>query len=194
MARRNTKLTLLRLLVGLLWWGTSLGLPLSLFAWSLGLGGFSWSLPVHVQLLGAGATPAGLSAELSNLSADLTIQSLADVPSPLLALGLVAFGLVLVVLWNLRAIVRSLGEEPFEARNPTRLRRIAGAVVLLGILGPLGPIAGAPLVQRVAVPGVSVYAGLDVDLSFVFFAALLLVLAEVFAHGHALEEESSLTV
>jgi Protein of unknown function (DUF2975) len=114
------------------------------------------------------------------------------------AMLLVQLTLLLAVLWLLRAIVRSVSlGVPFGAGTVTRLRAIAG-VLIIG--GPLAEAVDEGLrtalfgrLSEAQQAGVGT-AGYTIPGNLILAGLGALVLAEVFAHGLSLREDVEATI
>lgn len=107
-----------------------------------------------------------------------------------------AGGLIVLFLHNLRRIFQRVRDGmPFDAANAMRLRRLGRVLLALALLN-----GAARLVLTLAVRGnlsagnVIVPASLDIDMSLVIVALVLIALAEIFRRGADLEAEQSLVV
>lgn len=107
-----------------------------------------------------------------------------------------AGGLMMLFLHHLRRIFQRVRDgTPFDAANAMRLRRLGMVLLALALLN-----GAAKLVLTLAVRGnlsdgnVIVPATLDIDMSLVLVALVLLALAAIFRRGADLEAEQSLVV
>jgi len=114
--------------------------------------------------------------------------------SALLLIIMLAF--VALVLWQLRAVFRTLRDgQPFVPANATRIRRIAWALIF-------GELARASLVyfasdyamMHFTADGLRFEARPDLSLFTIVCGMIVLVIAEVFRVGTRLDEDQSLTV
>ena len=186
-----------------LWWllAAGGGLVVALLAvLAVRTGRARMSLPVAFtpapgdHALGVG--PAAGGADLGGVSGTITLAA-----PPLLilaALAVVVAGvlLVLVVIWQLRGLLAALAAgRPFTARSAHRIRIIA-AVVGIGELGRAGVVwaAGWWLRGNVSVSGLAVTPSFSLNWEVLVLAALLWLLAEVFAMGTRLQHDHDLTI
>ena len=108
----------------------------------------------------------------------------------------VMLGLVLWILAELAALCRSVRDgQPFAARNATRIRRLALAVVL-GEVSRAAVVyaANAYVAAQFAADHLRFTARPRLNAFVIVSALILLVLAEVFRTGTQLDEDQSLTV
>ncbi len=105
-------------------------------------------------------------------------------------------GLVLAMLHQLRQLFRSVREgTPFDATNAVRLRWLGLLLLALAILNTVAGAAISLAVRGAVADGsVRVPASLNVDMTMVFVALVLLALAEIFRRGAELEHESALVI
>lgn len=135
---------------------------------------------------GGDATLTGTrEAELAVPHPDLIQRILLDAP------GIVTSAMTLLVIHLLIRIARTLqAGEPFVPPNARRIRMIAAIVLLVGVLGPVAEaittqllVQGSPVADVVDfeahIPGLPVLAGL-----------LIAALAEVFARGTRLRQDT----
>jgi hypothetical protein len=136
-------------------------------------------------------------ARMSDVEGTLRFTS-ADTVATLSYLGvaLAYFTVLVVVLYQLRKIFRSLAEgEPFSLANAARIR-------LIGLFVIFGELAHSVVVflfqyyvkSTFSISGLTITPGVHVDLSSVFGGLVLLVIAEVFHLGARLQEDQDLTV
>jgi hypothetical protein len=94
----------------------------------------------------------------------------------------------------LSRLVRSISaRQPFAAENPGRLRIIAGLLVVGGMgsqyVEALTRIALLDYTGTADAPSSPLATSVSVDLSWLFVAVVVFVLAQAFAHGRALTED-----
>ncbi|MCP3916656.1 MAG: protein kinase [bacterium] len=108
-------------------------------------------------------------------------------------LGLGALAFFLYIVHQTRHILRSLRRgDPFSNSNTARMRRIGGAMLLLGILKTVQNPITAVFAQRILrAEGVAWSNAAEIAYTELLIAALILVLAEVFRVGAELENRSS---
>jgi hypothetical protein len=149
-------------------------------------------LPVALILHGASAGAASIATGTGTLS----IRASAGVAAAVLLVLLAVLALILLVVRQLRALVADIGAgTPFGPDSARRVRLIGAAIVAAD--------AGRALVVLVA----SLWAGAHVHLPGLAFAVsfplqvtplgaglLLIVLAEVFRRGSALQQDHDLTI
>lgn len=142
-------------------------------------------------------TSDGSPAALVDLSGDLTVRPTS--PGMLVLLlwpSLLGMAIGLVVLLTLRNMLRDVRDgTPFTPANVRRIRILAGVVVLRELLSFLSPqVVSAVLSDSLVAPGLTLgFIGRLESAPFVF-ALVLMVLAEIFAHGLRLEDDQTLTV
>lgn len=124
-------------------------------------------------------------AELALRDPDITQRILLDTP------GILASALTLLAIFLLVRIVRTLrAGEPFVPPNARRIRVIAAIVLVVGVLGPVAEaittqllVRGSPVAELVA---------FEMRINAMPFVAGLLIaaLAEVFARGTRLRQDT----
>jgi hypothetical protein len=119
-----------------------------------------------------------------------------DRPWLAMAGAAVTMGLLLWILAELAAVCRSVRDgQPFAARNATRIRRLALAVVLAEVSrAAVIYAANAYVAAQFAADHLRFTARPRIDAFAIVSALILLVLAEVFRTGTELDEDQSLTV
>jgi len=113
-----------------------------------------------------------------------------------LGLALAYFSVLVVVIYQLRKIFRSLaGGTPFSLENASRIRLI-GLFVIFGELAESLVVFACQLYVKSAflTSGLEIKAGVDLEISAIFAGLVLLVIAEVFRLGAELQEDRELTV
>ncbi len=156
------------------------------------------------------AMPARMSWVLSNTTIELRELGLSlDVPLHTVApgairplfglvfgLGLAAMLLMFAVVSQLRGILSTTASgTPFVSENAGRVRSIGFAVLGWAVLKTLAEaVMGTFLATHLTWPGVHLNVKVDLSAETVVFGLLILVLAEVFRYGIALQEEHDLTV
>jgi hypothetical protein len=113
-----------------------------------------------------------------------------------LGLVLVALLAALWAIWNLRAVVKTaLAGQPFAPDNSRRLRRIGFIILAVTLAAPLIEYQlGRYLLEQLTVEGLDLSPALRLSKDWILGGLLFLVLASIFRHGTALEEERALTV
>jgi hypothetical protein len=113
-----------------------------------------------------------------------------------LGFALVMMAAALWAIWNLRQVVKTaLGGEPFAATNSSRLRRIGIIILAVTIIAPLIEYqVGRYLLEQLTIEGLTLSPALRFSKDSFLGGLLFLVLASIFRHGTALEEEKALTV
>ncbi len=108
---------------------------------------------------------------------------------------LVSYGLLLLVLAQVRGLVGSLRRDAFVAENSRRLTRIGwGLLALAAARFLVAELQGRRLEDLAAVQGGAVRAVADLGVGDVALPLLLLVVAQVFRIGSSLERERRLVV
>ncbi len=133
---------------------------------------------------------------LSGASASLGVRG--SGPAVLIVLGVVAagVGLVLVIIFQLRRLVAALrAGRPFTAANARRVTVVGGALVLSELLRSGVLLAGSWWAARhVHASGVVFRAGFPLRIEVLAAGVLLIVFAEVFRRGSALQQDHDLTI
>jgi|CZCA01.1.fsa_nt_gi hypothetical protein len=166
---------------------------LSLVGWQLFAGFFAGSVLPDPP-------PASLHIETPGLDIDFGAVTTAAISRDLNLFTLFSiiplFAVYLYVLYNLRRIFATLvAENPFARENVVRIRRIGGAVITGAVLKSLVQTAfGFFFTHYVSVTGVDFRAKLSLDLTTILLGLVILVLAEIFRLGSAMQEEQDLTV
>jgi Protein of unknown function (DUF2975) len=109
----------------------------------------------------------------------------------------VAVALLLLFLRNLRRIFQRVRDgAAFDAQNALRLRTLSVLLFALAMLDALAEVATSVAVRSGLArdADLAVARGLHVDLTLVWIALVLVVLAEVFRRGTQLEDEQSLVI
>lgn len=111
-------------------------------------------------------------------------------------LTLPLFAVALVVIYNLRRIFATLVQEmPFQLENVRRTRAIGLAVLAGTVLsGVVHTFVGLYMSNAVQLPGLDLQAKISLNFTGIFLGAVILVLAEIFRQGAALQEEQDMTV
>ena len=116
--------------------------------------------------------------------------------APSLAVGAIAIGGALVIVWRLNKLFESFTSgEPFRRENAQHLRVIwitmlaveLARFILLGVFAGLFATLGAP-------DGATANFNLGIDISTWMSIAILIVLAEVFREGARMKEEQERTI
>jgi hypothetical protein len=156
-------------------------------------------LPVAFELgAGAGAVRAmdrRNSGAIEHASGLLRLAT-PDRPFVAVAAAAAVMALVLWILGELAALCRSVRDgQPFTPRNATRIRRLALALVLAELSrAAIVFTAHAYVAAHFTSDQVRFTASPHIDPFALVSALILLVLAEVFRTGTALDEDQSLTV
>ncbi len=190
-------LGVVRVLSAMAWWGMLLFLPVLIL---ILLGGESyWAVPVDVSIhepsfhvVRVDDRPAPELHELAGELRIATAEGLGLLPNGVFFL---LYLLVFYIVHQLRGVVRSLPESPFTLDNCRRLTRIGWVLLATQLVFPLiGLAQGWWMSANVESAGVDLAVRPPIDLTGIFCAALLLVLAEIFRRGAQLEDEQALTV
>ncbi|BCV24402.1 DUF2975 domain-containing protein [Gelria sp. Kuro-4] len=106
------------------------------------------------------------------------------------------FAVYLIIIYQLRKILATLvAETPFTAANATHIWWIGITVIVGSVVKSIVVTAfGFFFAQNIPVPGVDFGARLSLDFTPIFLGLVILVLAEIFRQGAALQEEQDLTV
>jgi hypothetical protein len=161
---------------------------------SLGTGMLRPVLPVDIQ-----TSPEGDVSSLRIVEGrgELRFQTRSWSLQFLLNAGLLlTIALVIVSVWLLRLVLKSVLEgEPFAAANARRLR-LMGLLILAGslVLPILEYAGGAVVLSRVALEGIELSPLFDLSKDRILGGLLILVLATVFDRGARLEQDQSLTI
>ncbi len=142
-----------------------------------------------------GGLPGVREYGLSDLRGELSVSS----PEPRMVLAGVLLSVpaflisALLVLCLRRLLDDVIAGQPFSARSIRQLR-LMGALLIFGqLVTPLlSSVLGNLLME--AVLGATITTGWSIQIDKLVVAALPLVLAEVFQHGHTIEADQSLTV
>jgi hypothetical protein len=190
-----------KLVLDIAWWlvlaGTAVALVLVEFT-AAGHGSLRISVPVSLSLQPAtyriGSADDG--AALSDAAARLSLHgsTLAD----LVALGLllVGAGVVLLVLHELRQLLRALRSGvPFAAANARRVTAVGVAVVAGELLRATVLFAGSWwAAHHLRTVGVGLRVAFPVRVEVLLAGVLIVVFAQVFRFGAALQQENDLTI
>ena len=142
------------------------------------------------------------SLDLYGISLHLEFAKAAVVRDPrAVVLGLLGFaffmlGFVTAVVYQLRKIFANLkAGQPFIPENARRIRAIGLLVILACLVQSfLGFGLGTILAKNLAIEGVTIRPQLNFGLDGFLIGLAILVLAEVFRYGAALQEDRDLTV
>jgi hypothetical protein len=155
-------------------------------------------LPVDVGVRAGGPaarTAAGPATVLSTAER-LSVVAPTSVTLAVLAFALGVLGLVLLIVRQVRALAADAAAgAPFGERSPQRIRVIGIAIVGAELARGLAGLASAVWVRRhVAQPGISVRLGFPLDIWVLGAGLLVVLLAEVFRMGAALQRDHDLTI
>jgi hypothetical protein len=142
--------------------------------------------------------PAPRPARLERIDGSMRVPSVSRWFIAANGVALIAVALlVAITLGKLRAVLRTLivDRQPFVAANAARIRFI-GLAVILGELARTVVIWGENIYARahLAIHGVMFDVLPQPNLAAILLGLLILVIAEVFRAGTALDEEQSLTI
>ena len=166
--------------------------------------GASWHVEAPVTLHAPGPLLTGARREA--LHVDLTgVRAVLGVPIAYASTGVVALEwlaqsimavLALLFLYHLRRLFQRMrAGAPFAAANATDLSWLGLLLLALSVAGSVFEFWRSLALSRlVEGPGNQLGTGLNLHLSGVVVALILLVLGEIFRRGAALEEEQSLVV
>ncbi|HEX3925686.1 MAG TPA: DUF2975 domain-containing protein [Streptosporangiaceae bacterium] len=151
-------------------------------------------LPVDVGVR-AGGPHAGPATVLSTAER-LSVVAPASVTLAVLAFTLGVLGLVLLIVRQVRALAADAAAgAPFGEQSPQRIRVIGIAIVGAELGRGLAGLASAVWVRgHVAQPGISVRLGFPLDIWVLGAGLLVVLLAEVFRMGVALQRDHDLTI
>ena len=105
-------------------------------------------------------------------------------------------GLGLAFLHQLRLLFRRVRDgTPFDSENAVRLRWLGLVLLALATVKAIaGAVVSLAVRRSVAEGNLRVPASLDVDMTMVFVALVLLAFAEIFRRGAELEDERALVI
>lgn len=140
--------------------------------------------------------PAAGSVTVLGAVERLSIAAPAGVLAAALAFALGVLGIVLMAVRQLRALVADAAAgTPFAERSPQRIRLIGIAVIVADLARGMAGLAGSAWVRsHVALPGASVRLDFPLDAWTLCAGLLLVLLAEVFRVGAALQRDHDLTI
>ncbi len=112
------------------------------------------------------------------------------------SLVLVSLVVAQAVIHQLRLIFRTLqAQTPFTLENARRIQTIGFILIGGSFLQALaGFLVGLLMMNNIVIPGVELNVKSDFHMNTIFIGLVILVLAEIFRHGAALQEEQNLTV
>lgn len=186
-----------RVLSATAWWAMLLFLPVLIL---ILIGGESyWAAPVDVSIhepsfhvVRVDDQPAPELHELVGELRIATAEGLGWLPQGVFFL---LYMLVFYIVHQLRGVVLSLPKSPFTLDNARRLTRIGWVLLAIQLVFPLtGLVQGWWVSTNVESAGIDLTVRPTIDLTGIFCAALLLVLAQIFRRGAQLEDEQALTV
>ncbi len=152
-------------------------------------------VPVRLAL-SSGSVRVRPPVSLSGGTASLGVRG--SGPAVLMVLGVVAVGvsLLLVIIFQLRRLVAALrAGRPFTAGNARRVTVVGVTLVLSELLRAGVLLAGSWWAARhFHASGVVFRAGFPVRIEVLAAGALLIVFAEVFHYGAALQQDHDLTI
>ena len=156
------------------------------------------SFGLETQTLRVSAPAVGVEAakiEHARGSMSYRPPSKAAVVMPLSLVALM-LGLVLWVIGQLRAVLRTLRDRrPFAPENAVRIRRV-GYAVIVGELARMALVFGANsyAMTHFSATGVRFDARPDFNLLALVHGLIIVAIAEVFRAGTRLDEDQSLTI
>lgn len=156
------------------------------------------SFSVDPQALQVRAPSLGVkAAEIEHVRASMSFPppSKASVVAPL-GLVLLMLGLILWLIGQLRAVLRTLRDRrPFAPENATRIRKIGYAVILVELARTaLVFSANSYAMTHFSANGLRFDARPDLNLIAIVHGLIILAIAEVFRAGTRLDEDQSLTI
>lgn len=204
-ARTRAIIALLRVLVGLLWWGVAIGVPVwavaAVTAHTLGQIPLTFPLGFAVQVSPADAplvVDAGeRSAEVRELVGSISFTTLPPAEfAGVATVWALERILALPVLWHLRRILDSLrSATPFREHNARRLRTLAITVIVVGLArGAIQVSLGVYASMALSTNDVALGAALRFSGTTLLIGLGLLITAEVVRAGTALHDDQALTV
>jgi hypothetical protein len=109
---------------------------------------------------------------------------------------LIGLLVVMSVVYLIRKVLQEVAKgEPFGQKNANRIRGIGLVVLLVGILGPIIEYAVARVVlARIPAADPALSAPLAFDSEPLLAGALILIIAQIWVYGSALEHEQALTI
>ena len=181
-----------------------IGMPaVRLFSADLADRSFTINVPTTVTKLDA---PVGLDLnaapgdyELKNVTADVAIP-ISAAPTSFLLVTWIAWALTcaltMLMLYNARGLVRRVrAGSPFDLENAMILRRLGQLLLVRYIVKALYVFGVSSwLVSKVSGGSVPLSTGMYANWSVLLTALVLMVLAEIFRRGAALEDEQALVV
>lgn len=155
-------------------------------------------VPVDVSVRAGGSVPHPAAGSVTVLDAAerLSIAAPPITIAAALVFGLVVLGLALMALRQLRALVADAAAgTPFGERSPQRIRLIGIALIVADLARGLAGLAGSAWVRsHVALPEGSVRLDFPLDVWALCAGLLIVLLAEVFRVGAALQRDHDLTI
>ena len=108
---------------------------------------------------------------------------------------IVAIGLAYCT-YLLRAVVQGIRNgEPFTAENPSRLRKLGYAVLILGFLAPsVQNLASSEILNRLPNTLPQLRPGPEFDVGTILIALFILLLVHIWSYGLELERDRALTI
>jgi hypothetical protein len=103
---------------------------------------------------------------------------------------------VMSVVYLIRKVLQEVAQgKPFGPKNANRIRGIGLLLVLIGVMGPIIEYAAARIVlSRIPAADPALSAPLSFRSDPVLAGLLIVVLAQIWAYGSALEREQALTI
>lgn len=149
-------------------------------------------LPVAFILRG----PSAGAASVATGAGTLSVRAPAPIAAAVLLVVIAVTGLILLVVRQLRALVADVAAgTPFGPRSARRVRLIGAAVVAADVGRALTVLLASLWASaHVHLPGLAFAAGFPIEVTPLGAGLLLIVLAEVFRRGSALQLDHDLTV
>jgi hypothetical protein len=135
-------------------------------------------------------------AELQDVEAELRFRPSGKLLVLFAGYLAAAFGIVLVVLFQLRRIMATLAAgSPFVAANAWRIRFIGWAVIIGEVVSSSVEMLGQVIIKNsFQATGITFQWTYNMSVQTLFWGFVLIALAEVFRLGVEMREEQSLTV
>jgi hypothetical protein len=141
-------------------------------------------------------SPGGSAAALRDLRGSLAFAPPPGLSTTVLAAVVIMLAILLWVIGELRALVRTLRDgQPFVAANARRVRHIGWAIIVGEIARAAMVLCGSDYAMRhFSADGLRFDVRPDVDVTAIVSGLIVLAIAEVFREGTRLDEDRSLTI
>lgn len=154
-------------------------------------------VPVTFRTQPAGSlTGPARGIELTDLSGTLRTRASPLAAAAILIFAVAGWGLVLFGLRQLRVVIRdALAGAPFTGANARRIELIGLTVVAADLVRAVAYLAGELWARNhVHLTRISFAVTFPVQVTVLVAGLLVIVLAEVFRIGHALQQDQDLTI